>query len=290
MAHTVKYALIAAVGIAAAWVWWTALRPDPPPSVTFLDVGQADAIVIETPRGGVWLVDAGTPGAARSTVVNWLRARGVNRLRGIVLTHGDADHAGGASWLLERFRTCRLIVPCGIDEAGQEAMATARRLSIPVVEVLPGDRMAWDEARVDVLHGTDCKQDASAEDNTGSLVLRLRMADATMLLAGDADGAAEAEVMASVPDLRADLLKVAHHGSRTSTCETWLSRVRPSVAVISAGRQNRFGHPHPDTLERLERLPARVFRTDLDGHVRVEAVAGRLRLFTSRDRPIRTTD
>ncbi|HSV72641.1 MAG TPA: ComEC/Rec2 family competence protein [Chthonomonadales bacterium] len=291
MAVAVWRMLVAIAGAASAWVWWLALRPGLPPSVTFLDVGQADAIVVETCRGGVWLVDAGTPGAARGVVVNWLRARGVNRLSGIVLTHGDADHAGGAPWLIERFRTGRLVVPCGIEESGAEAVATARKRGVPVVEVLAGDRMTWDgDVRVDVLHGAQCNQRSSEPDNTGSLIMRLRTAGAIVLLTGDADAAAENEAMASSADLRADLLKVAHHGSHTSTSHTWLERVRPRVAVISAGRGNRFGHPHPTTLERLKRSQTRVFRTDLDGHVRAEIDDGRLHVFTTSRRAVRPHD
>jgi len=272
--------------VAAAWIWWLALRPDPPPAVTFLDVGQADAIVIETPRGGVWMVDTGTPAAARAVVVNWLRARGVNRLSGVVLTHGDADHAGGAAWLLQRFPTGRLIVPCGIGDAGVEAVRTARRRGVPVIEVFTGDRMTWDrDAIVEVLHAASRERRAETSDNADSLVLRLRMAESTVLLTGDAGSETEAAVLASARDLRSDLLKVAHHGSRTSTSAGWLASVRPSVAVVSVGRHNRFGHPHPSTLQRLEWSHTRIYRTDLDGHVRAEIVSGRLRLYTTRHRP-----
>ena len=138
-----------------------------------------------------------------------------------------------------------------------------------------GERVEAAGLACDVLHPGDATY-ARAPENNGSLVLRTRAEGRTLLLTGDVEAAAERDLVASGADLGADVLKVPHHGSRTSTTPAFLGRVAPRVALVGVGRRNRFGHPAPDVLRRLAAAGARVFRTDLDGDLALTLAGGRV--------------
>ncbi len=238
-----------------------------------LDVGQGDAIALRTPGGRWLLVDTGPDPGDR--VVRELRRLGVSRVALLVLTHPDLDHLGGAAEILDAFQ---------VPEIGDPGTA---RGSGPYLEVLEaaaeeparwrilvrGDRLVLDGVEVAVLHPGPVPPDAAdaaQSPNDRSVVLRVSWHGFRALLTGDAPLAAEAEFAPLTGVV--DLLKVGHHGSRTSTGAALLAATQPEVAVISVGRYNRFGHPSPAVLRRLRDNGVRVYRTDRAGsvHVRVE--------------------
>ncbi len=260
--------------------------------VCSLDVGQGDATVVRTRRGHWILIDAG-PGpafattprgfradprygdAGRATIVPFLRARGVRNVELFVLSHPHLDHFGGIAAVLDRFRV-RRVLDAGFAEPSATYSAFLDRLDEEGALWLParaGQRLRIDEVELVVLWPPSRGEGGA---NEHSVVFGLRAPGVRYLNTGDAPSAVEEEILARWPhdSLSADLLKVGHHGSRTSTSLAWIRAVRPEVALISAGRANRHGHPHPSTLARLDSASVpRVWRTDVQGDLCLEARA-----------------
>jgi competence protein ComEC len=251
-------------------------RPPPAPEalrLTALDVGQGDGLLVEAPDGGDgarMVVDAGPD---PRTMASAVRARRIRAIDVLVLTHGDHDHSGGVAELLRRLDVSALVVPWGagsgphtLSDSAREAIAVARARRVAVVGVHAGMRFALGHSVVEVL-APPRRTPAGAERNTGSVVLRVRSRHGRMLLTGDADATAQQVLLQRPALLRADVLKVPHHGGATNTAG-FLDAVDATVAVASMGRDNPHGHPHPETLADLAPVP--VWRTDRHGAVTVE--------------------
>ncbi|BAD76800.1 late competence protein (DNA uptake) [Geobacillus kaustophilus HTA426] len=250
---------------------------DPKGEVTVLDVGQGDCIYIELPyRKAVYLIDtSGTPewvrepwrkrsrpfAVGRDVVVPFLKAQGVRTLDQLILTHDDADHIGAAPEVMGAVRVKKIVTSPGALPA---VKAMARPFSVPVAASVRGDRWKVGDAAFSVLH----PEAGNNEDNNGSLVLLARLGRLTWLFAADIEEEAEQALIRAYPELRADVLKVAHHGSKTSTTELFLRTVKPRAAIISVGRYNRYGHPSPEVLMRLRQQRAIIWRTDENGAIR----------------------
>ncbi len=250
-------------------------RPDGRVRVTVLDVGQGDAILVEGGHGGRLLVDGGPDPdrlllALDARLPPWDR-----RIDLLVLTHPHEDHVAGLALLLDRYRVGRTFEPGMIGPGpGYRAWRGAlERLGIHPATLATGDRFALDEIRFRVLwpdRGRVPRQpaDGGTAINNVSIVLLGEVGRQRFLLAGDIEEGIDPILLArGLP--RVDLLKVAHHGSRTASTGAFLDAVRPRVAVISAGAGNPYGHPAPATVARIADLGARVLRTDRDGSVEV---------------------
>jgi competence protein ComEC len=281
-----NFALNTLLALCAVLVWWLALRPAPPRLiVTFLDVGQGDAIVVQTPSGQVMAIDAGrsTPEGdeGRRTVIPFLRAQGIHRLNGLLLTHPDDDHAGGAVSILEQIPVDRLFINGAPSDAPvyRRALETAQKRGAQTVALAQGQRLDFrDGVRAEVLNPPSDSLSDHRSENDHSLVLRLVYGETELLLTGDAESKAEEEMLRSRADLRADVLKLGHHGSRTATSESFLEAVRPQAAIVSAGPRNLYGHPHAETIQRLEARHIPLFRTDQNGAVTVTSDGRLLRI------------
>ena len=243
----------------------------------FLDVGQGDAILVRSPRARWLLVDAGPPAppgsAAEPAAAAALRRLGVDRIELMVLTHPHLDHIGGAGVVFDALEVAAVLDPGRPHGTGSyvDVLEAAQRERTGWRSARPGDRFDLDGVSVEVVH-TPAAGSPSPEDvNENSVVLLVRFGSFEALLTGDAPARIEeAAVGRSGP---VELLKVGHHGSRTSTSRALLAEARPEAAVISAGRRNRYGHPHAEVVARLLESGAELYRTDRDGTVRVVARA-----------------
>ncbi len=246
-------------------------------SFTAFDVGQGEALLLQNTGHRPVVVDAGGGGAAGAYIGDRvlapaLWARGVRRLDALVVTHADPDHIGGARSLLRDFSPDHLWTGISVREHTEsEALAqAARRAGVAIGSLTAGRTLELGHATMRVLHPSAADWERPRVRNDDSLVLEVRYGDVAMLLTGDIGEDVEREIVRGLRPARFRVLKVAHHGSRTSTSQALLEAWRPHVAVISAGRGNAFGHPTGDVLARLEEAGARVLRTDLEGEVTVE--------------------
>jgi competence protein ComEC len=260
--------------LAQPWTIWSAWG-NPTLRVTFIDVGQGDAVFIRFPHGQSMLVDAG--GVAGSAfdvgdrvVAPVLRDAGIRRLDYLALTHGDPDHIGGAASIIAEFRPRAILEGISVPRAAALAAlrVAADEAGSAWTSVRRGDRFVIDEVVVRVLHPAEPDWERQRVRNDDSIVLELAWRDASFLLTGDIGREVEHELPAFTPaTLR--VLKVPHHGSLTSSSEAFLELFKPSIVVASAGRLNHFGHPAPAVLARYLSIGAQVYRTDRDGAVTV---------------------
>jgi competence protein ComEC len=262
----------------AAWALWprspVAAWPGAP-AVTVLDVGQGDAILLRGPAGETLLVDTGPPGAP-APVRDALRRHGVRRIDAMVVTHGDADHAGGATAVLDTVDVRVVLHPPepgdGWGDQMRGALRRAAERGVPTRALTRGDVLRIGPWSARVLAPV-AAQPAGAPANDGSVILDARAPGGpSALLAGDA----ESPVIAPLGPARVDLLKVSHHGSEDPALAHLLRRLRPPVAVVSVGEGNRFGHPRPAVLAALAAAGVRTWRTDHHGDVTVLRTGGRI--------------
>lgn len=280
----------------APFTWLPLLVPPPsgPPSGAFrlsaLDIGQGTAVLIETARHTL-LFDAG-PGpesthAGERIVVPYLQAHGVMRLDTLMVSHDDSDHSGGAQAVLEAVPVRQFVA--GILP-GHPLWASARRAGAGIVQCATGQRWQWDGVTFEVLWPN--AGPLSGKPNAHCCVLRVSTAPArgaegeavSALLAADIEAPTERALVARDPGrLRAQVLVVPHHGSKTSSTEPFLDSVGPRIALFQVGYLNRFHHPHPGVFSRYESRHIVLARSDADGAARVEAAPGALGVERFRD-------
>jgi competence protein ComEC len=281
-AHRVGVAVaLGGVVLVALAAWLTRADPirDSPPGlrVTFLDVGQGDAVLLETPRARV-LVDQGPP---EGHVAQQLADLGIRSLTALVLTHPQRDHVGGAAEVIRRMRVEHVLDPdlAATGPEREEAVGAARARGVPVQVVRARATFRAGGLRLRALWPAD--EGTSTEDpNLNAVVLIASYGRTDVFLPADA----ESDVTARLALPAVEILKVAHHGSEDLGLASELRDLRPRIAVISCGRDNEYGHPHPETLAALESAPGlAVYRTDEDGVVVVESDgAGTLTVETAR--------
>ena len=245
--------------------------------IWFLDVGQGDATFVEFPGGETLLVDAGDirPDAGRAVVLPHLRGLGLRSAGNVLLTHPDADHIGGMVSVIEGAAPERVYGTAGFtteDGLAERVVKGARSTGARLGEIEGGGSITLSRgARLTVLNPVAAADDlSSGPDNDRSVVVRVEYGDFSALLPGDAGEAVERRLV-SEGVAPVDVLKVSHHGSRSASSAGFLARLRPTVAVISCGRNNHYGHPTREVLERLDAVGARVYRTDEEGAVLVES-------------------
>ena len=264
-------------------------------TIYFLDVGQGDSAFIVFPLGRTMLVDGGgelqfgkrrlasdvmdedtfSEGASsvgEAVVSRFIWSLGRTRVDYICATHADADHIGGLSAVARNFPVGEAIVGHAPDSDPEFDffVRTIGRRRIPLSIVSAGERFEIDDVRIEVLWPPPAYATPVTSSNNDSVVLRLVYGSASVLLAGDIEQAAEESLVASQMDISADILKVPHHGSKTSSSEAFINSVNPKYAVISVGERSRFGHPHAAVVNRYASRGVRILKTGVTGTVTVE--------------------
>lgn len=241
----------------------TALHTEAGLCVHFIDVGQADCTLVQLPNGENMLIDAGNNENGEE-VVSYLKRQKVSRIDYLIGTHPHADHIGGLDNVISAFDIGAFYMPKvqTNTKTFREVLEAAQKKGLKIKSAKAGLTLAQTEKfQIEMLAPNS---DSYEDLNNYSAVIRLTCGERAFLITGDAEQLAEEEIGS---ELRSDVLKVGHHGSKTSTSEEFLRRVSPQYAYISCGEDNSYGHPHTETLEKLERAEVTVYRADKDGTV-----------------------
>lgn len=235
--------------------------------VDFVDVGQGDCALIRT-SDAVILIDAGEAGTAE-TVVSYLKEKGIKNIDCCIATHPHSDHIGALYRIFEEFSVDTVLLPDIPDELIPTTSTYEKFLDglENVKNIIPagaGDNFYFGSLNLDILGPVKEYDDL----NQMSLVSKVSFGNTSVMLTGDAETPAETDMLKKRNvDYSADILKVGHHGSKTSTSEKWLKAVNPQFAVVSCGLDNDYGHPHKSIVNRLENFGVEYYRTDLEGHI-----------------------
>jgi|GEM_PF-221140 len=232
--------------------------------VHFIDVGQADSILIEDGSHAM-LIDAGN-NADSELVVEYIRKQGIEKLSYVIGTHPHEDHIGGLDAVIRNFHIEKVMMPNAehTSKTYEDVLLAIQEKGLKISLPVPGSEFKLGDGTVKVLapNGED-----NRNLNNASIVLKLQYGDSSFLFTGDAEKESEEEMIAKGFDLKADVLKIGHHGSSTSTSTEFLDKVKPSYAVIMVGKGNDYNHPHKETMELLKERKIPVFRTDECGTI-----------------------
>lgn len=240
-------------------------------TVDFIDVGQGDCTLIVS-GDSVILVDGGESGAADS-VINFLRNKNISEIDCCIATHPHSDHIGSLYRVFEEFEIVDVIMPeipenlIPTSKAYEKFMRSVAEHAQNVYPAETGETHAYGDIKIEIL-GPVGEYDNL---NDYSVVSRIVYGNTALMLTGDAEKPAEEDILSKGLNCSADLLKAGHHGSRTSTSDEWIYAVNPQFAVFSCGMNNDYGHPHKETVKRLEKNEIDYYRTDLLGTVSFES-------------------
>ncbi|RFU71662.1 DNA internalization-related competence protein ComEC/Rec2 [Peribacillus saganii] len=250
--------------------------------ITFIDVGQGDSILISLPYGrGDYLIDTGGQisfqqedwkkrrkifDTGNDIVVPLLKSKGIRQLDKLIITHPDADHAAGAAGIIKGLKVKQILIGEGSEKDFMEKgfLDEAVKKSIPVFSVKRGDSWKADKLAFYVLN----PDRQLSNTNDSSIVILTKAGSLKWLFMGDAGEEAEKELIEVFPGLKADVIKAGHHGSKTSSSEEFIKTVNPKAAIISSGKDNRYGHPHKEVLDRLHLEGTVIMRTDKKGAIK----------------------
>lgn len=246
--------------------------------VTYLDVGNADCEIIRMEDGTNIVIDAGTKDQAKN-IMSALKRKGIRRIDYLIATHPHADHIGGMEEVIDRSEIGTVVLPsvAHTSKTYENLLKKIKEKEIPATKAEAG--VILKETEQYKLQLVAPKKDEKYESlNNYSAVLHITYGNTKFLFAGDAEKLSETEMLSY--ELRSDVLKVGHHGSRTSSSETFIARVNPRIAVISCGKNNDYGHPHSEALEALK--SAEVYRTDKNGDIIIHTDGATLTVATEK--------
>lgn len=232
--------------------------------IHFIDVGQGDSTLVITPDKKTMLIDAGTKESSK-VLIDYLKSIEIDTIDVFVLTHPHSDHIGGAVDVMENFEV-KQILDSGFVHTSltyEKYLDKIDEKNIPFTVVKSGDEFSLGDALVLILSPDKPMEDA----NNSSIVMRVEFQDFSCVFTGDVEAQVEEEIIKSYPNIQSVCLKVAHHGSDTSSSKGFLKAVTPEISVIHVGKDNPYGHPNKDILKRLANINTKVYRTDLDGTV-----------------------
>jgi len=247
--------------------------------VHFIDIGQGDSIFIQLPNGQTSLIDGGSK-IYEDTLCDYLTKLGVKKIDYLVATHPHEDHIGGLPKVIKQFDIGKIYMPDKTSNTKifEELLNEIKSKGLHITVGHGGDKIAEDdEFSYDIFAPNN---DDYGEINNYSIVTKIQFKGVSFLFTGDAENISEKEMIDKNYDLKSDILKVGHHGGRTSSTKEFLEEVMPKYAVISAGKDNMYNHPHKETLDRLKAIGAQVYRTDESGTVIVTTDGSNIKIST----------
>ncbi|MBE6075969.1 MAG: MBL fold metallo-hydrolase [Clostridium lundense] len=235
-----------------------------PVTVHYINVGQGDSILIQQ-DGHNMLIDAGT-NAVESAVVNYLKSKGITRLDYVIGTHPHEDHIGGLDKVIDNFTVDKFIMPkvTHTTQTFKDVITAAQNKGLKITVPTVGDKYSLGVADFTILAPNNSSY---SNLNNYSVVIKLKFGNRSFIFTGDAESLSEGEILAKQLDITGDVLKLGHHGSKTSTTQSFLNKVNPKYAVVSCGKNNSYKHPHQETLNKLKAKNIKVYRTDEAGTI-----------------------
>lgn len=254
-----------------------AYRPQGNLTVTMLDVGQGDGIFLRGPKGNTYFIDGGSSDVeqlGKYRIEPFLQSQGVGKLDYVFVSHGDKDHYGGIKELLERqemgVKIKHLVLPMNWkqDENLVDLAETAIEEQVSVVVMKAGQNIREGTLQITCVQPSNLDQPLTG--NAGSMVLSVRFNEFSMLCTGDVEAKGEDVLTSRLSEQEFTVLKVAHHGSKNSSSERFLKTIRPEIALVSAGENNSYGHPHNETMKRLKAMGCDIFTTTQNGAITLQ--------------------
>ncbi|MGM0604005.1 MAG: MBL fold metallo-hydrolase [Bacillota bacterium] len=240
--------------------------------IHFLDVGQGDSILIEEAEGQKILVDGGDRSdQIAAGIINYLKDQNIKKLDYIISTHPHADHIGGLVDIIDSFEVGTVLDSGKIHSSKtyENYLIKIDQENIDFDTPRKGDKLKIGKSEINFLHP---EQELEQYDlNNSSLVFVLKFGEQNFLFTGDIEKEVESELLQENPELKVNLIKVPHHGSRSSSSAKWISSLKPEVAVIQVGADNHYGHPAAEVIELYQNEGARVYRNDLNGNIVITA-------------------
>ncbi|MFF3024350.1 DNA internalization-related competence protein ComEC/Rec2 [Gottfriedia sp. NPDC057948] len=268
---------------------------NPVGKIMFIDVGQGDCILIKLPfNKGNYVIDTGGKltgkeetwmkrkkpfSTGNDLLIPILKGEGISKIDKLIFTHGDIDHIGGGKEVLQSFNVKQLIVgdKTEFTSAEKERISIAIKKGVEIKKISEG--MSW-KIDTNYFQVISPIKDYVGEENQGSIVLKAYIGGKNWMFSGDLDENGENRLISKYPDLKADVLKIGHHGSKTSTSESFIKAVMPKIGIISVGEKNRYGHPTKEVLDRLKKYNVKTLRTDELGAITYEFKKGQGTIFT----------
>ena len=245
-------------------------------TISFIDVGQGDSILISTPKGKNIIVDGGGSrdetsfNIGKQTLIPYLLNKGITKLDYVIISHFDSDHATGVAQILGKIDVSSIILTRQLEENDiyRHILSIAKEKKIKLIYVKEGDVLKIGGIKISIIHPEN-KLMINNPMNNNSIVCKVEYNSFSMLLTGDIEMEAEELILRKNINLKADVLKVAHHGSKTSTTGEFLKAINPKVALIGVGKNNNFGHPSNEVIQRLKENGTRIYRTDENGEISI---------------------
>lgn len=233
----------------------------------FIDVGQGDSSLIITPSGKTVLIDAGDEAHAKK-VVNYIRERGIEKLDLVIATHPDADHIGGMDKVIKNFYIDVFAMPDVSAKTNQykQIQRELKTKKMKATRLYQGDEVQIDD-NIDFEILSPVRGKKYDDTNEYSIVAKIVYKDTSFILMGDATMENEVDIINKVPDIDIDVLKLGHHGSSTSSSDYFITKTSPNIAIISCGKNNKYGHPHQEVMRVLKKHGVTPYRTDEMGDI-----------------------
>ena len=235
-------------------------------SVHFIDVGQGDSTLIVAPRGEAMLIDAGNNGVGED-VIAYMKKQGVEKLDILVGTHPDADHIGGLDTVIYEYDVENLYMPrkSHTTKTFKDVLLAAKEKGLNIKEAKAGEKfILGEDVKCEILNPV---KEYENDNNLWSAVVRIEYGERSFIFMGDAEVENEFDMLESGARVDSDVIKLGHHGSSTSSSESFIKAVSPDAAVVSCKMENSYGHPHRETLELLEKQGIELYRTDEQGSI-----------------------